>query len=94
MKSNIKIVSISLFLSVLFMLASSGGQKAEWKGTIELEMPRSSLQKGIFCISIVYKKEGSMRQDENISEKKLKKENGVNQSLLFPYFSSLTTISC
>jgi len=35
MKSKIKIVTIVLFLSVSILLVSFGGQKAEWKGTIE-----------------------------------------------------------
>ena len=37
MKSKTQIVSIIIFLSVPIMLVSSGGQKAEWKGTIKEE---------------------------------------------------------
>lgn len=35
MKCRIKVVPIVLFLSVFILLVSYGGQKAEWKGTIE-----------------------------------------------------------
>ena len=37
MKSKIKIISVVISLSVLIILISFGGQKAEWKGTIEEE---------------------------------------------------------
>jgi len=37
MRNKTKVVSIFIFLSVLVMLASFGGQKAEWKGKIETE---------------------------------------------------------
>jgi len=47
MKNLTKIISIAIFLSASILPVSSGGQKAEWKGKIELEMPRNSLQKGI-----------------------------------------------
>lgn len=37
MKKATKIISIVIFFSVLIMVVSFGGQKAEWKGTIEEE---------------------------------------------------------
>jgi hypothetical protein len=37
LKNKTKVVSIILFLSAFIMLISFGGQKAEWKGTIEEE---------------------------------------------------------
>jgi len=37
MKNTTKIISIIIFLSASIMLASFGGQKAEWKGKIEKE---------------------------------------------------------
>jgi len=37
MKNRTKVVSVALFLSVIIMVISFGGQKAEWKGKIEEE---------------------------------------------------------
>ena len=37
MKTKTKVVSIVLFLSALIMLVSFGGQKAEWRGKIDIE---------------------------------------------------------
>lgn len=37
MKNKTKVVPIVLFLSVFIMIVSFGGQKADWKGTIEKE---------------------------------------------------------
>ena len=37
MKNKTKIASIALFLSALIMLVSFGGQRAEWKGKIEIK---------------------------------------------------------
>ena len=37
MESKTKMVQIILLLSAFIMLFSSGGQKAEWKGTTEEE---------------------------------------------------------
>lgn len=37
MRNKAKVLSIALFLSALIMLVSFGGQKAEWKGKIEIE---------------------------------------------------------
>ena len=37
MKNKTKVLSIALFLSAFIMVISFGGQKAEWKGKIEIE---------------------------------------------------------
>ena len=37
MKNRTKVVSIILFFSVFILLVSLGGQKKDWKGTIEKE---------------------------------------------------------
>jgi len=37
MRKNTKAISINIFISFLILLISFGGQKAEWKGTIEEE---------------------------------------------------------
>jgi hypothetical protein len=37
MKSKARVLSIALFLAALIILVSIGGQKAEWKGKVEIE---------------------------------------------------------
>ncbi len=37
MENKIRIISITLFLSLSIILISCGNQKSEWKGTIEEE---------------------------------------------------------
>ena len=37
MKNKAKVLSVALFLSAFIMVISFGGQRAEWKGKIDIE---------------------------------------------------------